>query len=98
MPEWSRGGISATNACAGVGSSRSSIADADAAQHHAADRHHLFSNDPVVERMDFLPGPSDRADYTFHFKAPQQWGYKLRYEGTSLVLALKHPPKGEVEE
>jgi len=56
-----------------------------------------FSNDPVVERMDFnsvLPDAvsTSSAQYTFHFKKPQQWGYKLRYEGTSLILSLRHAP------
>jgi len=52
-----------------------------------------FSNDPVVERMDFNSVLPDSAEYTFHFKNPQQWGYKLRYEGTSLILSLKHAPE-----
>ena len=52
-----------------------------------------FSNDPVVERMDFNSVLPDSAEYTFHFKEPQQWGYKLRYEGTSLILSLKHAPE-----
>ncbi|MGB7085506.1 MAG: N-acetylmuramoyl-L-alanine amidase, partial [Phormidesmis sp.] len=51
-----------------------------------------FSNDPVVERMDFNSVLPDSAEYTFHFKSSQQWGYKLRYEGTSLILSLRHAP------
>ncbi len=51
-----------------------------------------FSDSPVVERMDWQPILPDKASYTFHFKADQQWGYKLRYEGTNLILSLKHPP------
>ncbi|MEM6255684.1 MAG: N-acetylmuramoyl-L-alanine amidase [Cyanobacteria bacterium P01_D01_bin.156] len=51
-----------------------------------------FSDDPVVKRMDWQPILPDKASYTFHFKADQQWGYKLRYEGTNLILSLKHPP------
>lgn len=51
-----------------------------------------FSTDPVVERMDFNSVLPDSADYTFHFKEPQQWGYKVRYEGTSLILSLRHAP------
>jgi N-acetylmuramoyl-L-alanine amidase len=51
-----------------------------------------FSDDPVVERMDFNSVLPDSAEYTFRFKAPQQWGYKLRYEGTSLILSLRHAP------
>ncbi|MBE9078465.1 N-acetylmuramoyl-L-alanine amidase [Romeria aff. gracilis LEGE 07310] len=52
-----------------------------------------FSNDPMVERMDFNSVLPDRARYTFHFKTDQQWGYKLRYEGTSLILSLRHGPE-----
>ncbi|MEM9164703.1 MAG: N-acetylmuramoyl-L-alanine amidase [Cyanobacteria bacterium P01_F01_bin.4] len=54
-----------------------------------------FSDDPVVERMDWQPILPDKASYTFHFKDAQQWGYKLRYEGSSLILSLRHPPEGE---
>ena len=52
----------------------------------------FFSNDPVVERMDFNSVLPDSAQYTFHFKNPQQWGYKTRYEGTSLILSIRHAP------
>ena len=54
-----------------------------------------FSNDPVVERMDFHSLLPEGAEYTFHFKAPQQWGYKLRYEGSTLILSLRHAPPGD---
>ncbi len=53
-----------------------------------------FSNDPVVERMDFHPLLTNSAEFVFHFKEPQQWGYKTRYEGTSLILSLRHAPPG----
>ncbi|MGF1491721.1 MAG: N-acetylmuramoyl-L-alanine amidase [Microcoleaceae cyanobacterium] len=59
---------------------------------------------PLIERMDWQPVLSplgetqDAVQYTFHFKTSQQWGYKLRYDGTTLVLSLKHPPElGQVE-
>lgn len=51
-----------------------------------------LSNDPVVERMDFHPLLTNSAEFVFHFKEPQQWGYKTRYEGTSLILSLRHAP------
>ena len=54
-----------------------------------------FSNDPVVERMDFHPLLNNSAEFVFHFKAPQQWGYKTRYEGTSLILSLRHAPPSD---
>ncbi|MEM8503661.1 MAG: N-acetylmuramoyl-L-alanine amidase, partial [Cyanobacteria bacterium P01_D01_bin.1] len=57
-----------------------------------------FSNDPVVERMDFHPLLDNSAEFVFHFKQPQQWGYKTRYEGTSLILSLRHaPPSNSLE-
>jgi N-acetylmuramoyl-L-alanine amidase len=58
-----------------------------------------FDDNPLVERMDWQPLVSSLGqeqqgvEYTFHFKSPQQWGYELRYEDTTLVLALKHPPQ-----
>ncbi len=51
-----------------------------------------FSTDPVVERLDWSQNAPTQITYTFHLKAQQQWGYKLRYEGTTLILSLKHPP------
>ncbi|MEM9004087.1 MAG: N-acetylmuramoyl-L-alanine amidase [Cyanobacteria bacterium P01_F01_bin.86] len=49
--------------------------------------------DPVIERLDWTPILPDKAQYRFQLRQPQQWGYKLRYEGTTLVLSLKHPPQ-----
>jgi N-acetylmuramoyl-L-alanine amidase len=55
----------------------------------------FIGNDPVIQRLDWQPILPDQAQYRFQFKTDQQWGYKLRYEGTTLVLSLKHPPQGE---
>ncbi len=58
-----------------------------------------FDDNPLVERMDWQPLVSpflqeqQAVEYTFHLKSPQQWGYQLRYENTTLVLSLKHPPE-----
>ena len=52
----------------------------------------FFNDDPAIARMDWRPLLPDKAEYTFHFKANHQWGYKLRYEGATLVLSLRHPP------
>lgn len=55
----------------------------------------FFSDNPVIERMDWRPILPDTAAYTFHYKTDQQWGYELRYEGTNLILSLRHgPPAG----
>lgn len=58
-----------------------------------------FDDDPYIERLDWQPvispGQGEQAvKYTFRFKSKQQWGYKLRYEGTTLILTLRHPPAG----
>ncbi len=55
----------------------------------------FFSDNPVIERMDWRPILPDTAEYAFHYKTDQQWGYELRYEGTNLILSLRHgPPAG----
>ncbi|HCF30044.1 MAG TPA: N-acetylmuramoyl-L-alanine amidase [Cyanobacteria bacterium UBA11049] len=55
-----------------------------------------LDDDPIVSRLDWqqLPSPVGGVQYIFNFKSGQQWGYKLRYEGTSLVLSLRHSPTG----
>ena len=49
-------------------------------------------DNPVIDRLDWQQVAPDRVQYTFNLKSNQQWGYRLRYEGTSLVLSLRHPP------
>jgi len=51
-----------------------------------------LDDDPVISRLDWQQITPSQLQYTFNLKSSQQWGYNLRYEGTSLVLSLKHPP------
>lgn len=56
-----------------------------------------LDDNPLISRLDWqqLPptvGGGQGVQYTFNFKKAQQWGYKLRYDGTSLVLALRDSP------
>lgn len=51
-----------------------------------------LSDDPVIARLDWQQVEPEKIEYRFNLKSNQQWGYKLRYEGTTLVLSLKHPP------
>lgn len=51
-----------------------------------------LETDPVIERLDWQPVLPDQAQYRFRLRTAQQWGYKTRYEGTTLVLSLRHPP------
>jgi N-acetylmuramoyl-L-alanine amidase len=52
-----------------------------------------LDDDPLISRLDWQQVAPGQLQYTFNLKSPQQWGYNLRYEGTSLVLSLRHPPK-----
>jgi len=49
--------------------------------------------DPIIQGFTWQQTNPDRLDYQFQFKTPQQWGYDLRYDGTTLVLSLRHPPQ-----
>ena len=51
-----------------------------------------FSNNSLIKRLDWQAETSERVQYTFHLTTNQQWGYQLTYEGTTLVLSLRHPP------
>jgi N-acetylmuramoyl-L-alanine amidase len=52
-----------------------------------------LDDDPLISRLDWQQETLERVKYTFNLKKAQQWGYKLKYDGTTLVLALRHPPK-----
>ncbi len=54
-----------------------------------------LDDDPLIERLDWQQTSPQQVEYTFNLKSAQQWGYKLRYEGTTLVLSLRHPPQLE---
>ncbi|MEP0921378.1 N-acetylmuramoyl-L-alanine amidase [Leptolyngbya sp. ST-U4] len=51
-----------------------------------------MDNDPVIRRMDWQQPSPNQVQYVFHLKSDQQWGYRMRYEGTTLILAFRHPP------
>lgn len=52
-----------------------------------------LDDDPLIARLDWQQTQPGQVQYTFNLKTTQQWGYKLRYEGTSLILSLRHPPQ-----
>jgi N-acetylmuramoyl-L-alanine amidase len=52
-----------------------------------------LDDDPLISRLDWQQVAPGQLQYTFNLKSQQQWGYNLRYEGTSLILSLRHPPK-----
>ncbi|WP_026103244.1 N-acetylmuramoyl-L-alanine amidase [Pseudanabaena sp. PCC 6802] len=53
----------------------------------------LVDNDPIISRLDWHQLDPDTVEYEIGLKSDRQWGYKVRYQGTSLVLSLKHPPQ-----
>ncbi len=52
----------------------------------------FVTNDGLIERFDWNPVLPDQVEYRINLKTNYQWGYKLRYEGTTLVLSLRQPP------
>jgi N-acetylmuramoyl-L-alanine amidase len=52
-----------------------------------------LDDDPLIKRLDWQQVNPSQIDYTFHLKTTQQWGYDLRYEGTSLIFSLRHSPQ-----
>ncbi|MBL1174378.1 N-acetylmuramoyl-L-alanine amidase [Pantanalinema sp. GBBB05] len=52
-----------------------------------------LDDDPLIARLDWQQTTPGQVQYRFNLKTAQQWGYKLRYEGSSLILSLKHPPQ-----
>jgi N-acetylmuramoyl-L-alanine amidase len=52
-----------------------------------------LDTDPLIERLDWQQLSPTQIDYTFELHHRQQWGYDLRYEGSNLILSLRHPPK-----
>ncbi len=52
-----------------------------------------LDDNPLIERLDWQQITPTEIAYTFQLKTAQQSGYNLRYEGTSLVFSLRHPPK-----
>lgn len=52
-----------------------------------------LDDDPVISKLTWEQTEPEKIEYRFNLKSNQQWGYKLRYEGSTLVLSLKHPPK-----
>ncbi|MBF2083927.1 N-acetylmuramoyl-L-alanine amidase [Thermoleptolyngbya sp. C42_A2020_037] len=46
----------------------------------------------LIQRFDWQQISPTQVQYTVQLNSRHQWGYKLRYEGTSLVLSLRNPP------
>ncbi|MFB2833833.1 N-acetylmuramoyl-L-alanine amidase [Floridanema evergladense] len=51
-----------------------------------------LDDNPLISRLDWQQVAPNQVQYTFNLKSDRQWGYQLKYEGTSLVLTLRHSP------
>lgn len=52
-----------------------------------------MAENPLIRRLDWQQVNPKKVEYTFNLYSAQQWGYDVRYEGTSLILSLRHPPQ-----
>ncbi len=46
----------------------------------------------IINKLEWVQSAPDKVVYTISLKPKQQWGYKVRYQGTNLIVSLKHPP------
>ncbi|MFN3431056.1 MAG: N-acetylmuramoyl-L-alanine amidase [Candidatus Sericytochromatia bacterium] len=52
----------------------------------------LQNPDALLKRLDFAQEGPERLRYSAALHADHAWGYKLRYDGPSVVASLRHPP------
>ncbi len=49
-------------------------------------------DNPIVSHLTWIQTNPTTLQYTLHLKTRHAWGYKVRYEGNRLILALRNPP------
>jgi N-acetylmuramoyl-L-alanine amidase len=69
-----------------------SLNEASKQQNWLANSAVKFTN-PVVGQGSWQRAGANDVRFNFQLKPRQQWGYQMRYEGNSFVLALRQPPK-----
>ena len=52
----------------------------------------LIDPESIINNLDWAQTEPNKVTYTISLKPKQQWGYKVRYQGSNLILSLKHPP------
>ena len=62
--------------------------------HHTVSQSDILKlvRNPTIDRITWQQPNPDTLTYTLQFKSPDQWGYKTRYDGTTLILSVKNPP------
>jgi N-acetylmuramoyl-L-alanine amidase len=48
--------------------------------------------DSLINTLDWIQAEPNKVTYTINLKPKQQWGYKVRYQDSNLIVSLKHPP------
>ncbi|MFM7438789.1 MAG: N-acetylmuramoyl-L-alanine amidase, partial [Snowella sp.] len=52
-----------------------------------------LDDDKIIQQLNWQQVTPNQLQYDFYLKSQQQWGYDLKYEGTRLILSLRHPPQ-----
>ncbi len=53
----------------------------------------LIAPNSIVNKLEWSQTEPEKVTYSIYLKNKQQWGYKVRYQGTNLIISLKHPPQ-----
>lgn len=53
----------------------------------------FVSHDPLIRSVQWEPASPEGVRYYIDLTQARQWGYQLRYEGTSLIVAIRKAPK-----
>ena len=53
----------------------------------------LDADDPLVDDVSWSQVSADRVRYILHLKRDYAWGYDASYEGTTLLLRVRHSPE-----
>ena len=62
--------------------------------HHTVSQSDILKlvRNPTLDRITWQQPNPETLAYTLQFKSLYQWGYKTRYDGTTLILSVKNPP------
>lgn len=62
--------------------------------HNVTAQTDTISVDPnsIIDKLNWSQTTPNQVTYTIDLKPKQQWGYKVRYQGSNLIISLKHPP------
>jgi N-acetylmuramoyl-L-alanine amidase len=53
----------------------------------------FVSSDPLIRSVQWEPASPEGVRYVIDLTQARQWGYQVRYEGTTLIVAIRRAPK-----